>query len=437
MQNNTYASLLDQEEEARANYHVIRAIAVAEVFLLLCFVLNELGVFEAEKILMRMSFFTSLLLFAICLIGAKKRNVLSDKRFKFVLCTLTLLLTFSITVLLPGYTSILYMLPLLIAAQYRSRRLAYVSMTFSCLFAFFSPVIAYLLGTYSTDYLSGYLETVARVTVTLSETPAFTETQSVLRILLYLGLPQVLILAALYSLFISIVKNRKENHLRRMEVADLNSKLTKQLQLTSDVQDSALIAMAQLIESRDQSTGGHVRRTALIVQEICRSMLRDPASGMTEELAAQMVKAAPLHDLGKIAIDDDILRKPGPLTPEEWVLVKKHPTDSARSIEQVFRGMEDADLTRVAVNMAFYHHERLDGSGYPKGLTGRDIPLEARIMAVADVLDAVLSRRSYKAPVPFETALSIVKEEMLACRLDPILLPYLLEVKEAIRKNYI
>lgn len=437
MQQDPHVFLLDQEEEARANYHVIRAMGYAEGFLFICFILNEFRVFEVDLTLMRISFLSMLAACVICFFASKQRSILAGKRFKYVLCALTLLFTCLITTLLPGYSALLYLLPLLMAAQYRSSRLIYLSLVFSCLFTLLSPVLAFIADTYSLSYYSGYLETVAGVSIAITEAPAFTVSESVLRILLYLGLPQMLILLALFPLFLSIVKGRKENHLRRMEVADLNGKLTRQLRLTTDVQDSALIAMAQLIESRDKSTGGHVRRTALIVEEICRSMLRDPASGMTEELAKQMVKAAPLHDLGKIAVDDAILRKPGPLTPEEWALIKKHPTDSARSIEQVFRSMEDADLTRVAVNMAFYHHERLDGSGYPKGLTGRDIPLEARIMAVADVLDAVLSRRSYKAPVPFETALSIVKEEMLSCRLDPILLPYLLEVKEEIRKNYL
>ena len=437
MQQNSYAAMLDREEEARANFYVIRAMTAAQVLLLVCFIINEIGIFEAGKGIMRTVFLLTLVLYTVCVTVARKRSVLGDPRFKYYLLGMVLLMTFCITTLLANYTSLLYILPMLLAAQYRSRKLAVGALVFSCLFTLFSPVIAFLLRAYSLKYLTGYLETVARVSLTVSETPVYTTAESVYRILLYLGFPQMLMLLALSALVFSIVKGRNENHARRIEVADLNTRLTKQLRLTSDVQDSALLAMAQLIESRDSSTGGHVRRTAQIVQLLCKAMLRDPASGMTEELAAQMVKAAPLHDLGKIAIDDSILRKPGPLTSEEWVQIKRHPTDSARSIEQVFRGMEDAGLTRVAVNMAFYHHERLDGTGYPKGLTGRDIPLEARIMAVADVLDAVLSRRSYKSPVPFETALSIVKEEMLACRLDPILLPYLLEVKEEIRKNYI
>ena len=437
MQREPYAALLDKEEEARTNFYVIKAMTWIVAALLVCTLLNEIGVFEVDKPLVRSSLVLIIVMYASCLILARKRTVLSDPRFKFFLLGMALVFTFLVTVLLPSYTSILYVLPMLLSAQYRSSGLARFSLVTSCLFALVSPVLAFLLKTYSLVYLKGYLETVSQASVTVSEVATLTDRQSVGRIILYLGVPQVLLLLGLCALFFSLVKGRKENHLRRMEVADLNGRLTKQLRLTSEVQDSALLAMAQLIESRDSSTGAHVRRTAQIVQLLCKSMLRDPASGMTEELAAQMVKAAPLHDLGKIAIDDSILRKPGPLTTEEWVQIKRHPTDSARSIEQVFRSMEDAALTRVAVNMAFYHHERLDGSGYPKGLTGHDIPLEARVMAVADVLDAVLSRRSYKAPVPYETALSIVKDEMLACHLDPILLPYLLEMKEEIRKIYV
>jgi putative two-component system response regulator len=117
-----------------------------------------------------------------------------------------------------------------------------------------------------------------------------------------------------------------------------------------------------------------------------------------------------MHDLGKIAVDDEILRKPGRFSPQEFEKMKAHAAEGARIVHEILKGTDDLAFHLLAENVAHYHHERWDGSGYPEGLKGEEIPLEARIMAVADVYDALVSKRVYKDPMSFEEADSIMME---------------------------
>jgi HD-GYP domain-containing protein (c-di-GMP phosphodiesterase class II) len=147
------------------------------------------------------------------------------------------------------------------------------------------------------------------------------------------------------------------------------------------------------------------------------------------------VKAAPMHDLGKIGIPDAILRKPGRLTPEEYAVVRQHSVLSAQIITRILTGIENERLLTTAVNIAKYHHERVDGSGYPEGLRGDDIPLEARIMAIADVYDALVSERCYKAPMTFEQAFQTV-ENAMGTQFDEKLNPYFIACRQQIEAFY-
>jgi HD-GYP domain-containing protein (c-di-GMP phosphodiesterase class II) len=119
-----------------------------------------------------------------------------------------------------------------------------------------------------------------------------------------------------------------------------------------------------------------------------------------------------MHDLGKIAVDDAVLRKPGRFTPEEFEIMKTHAAEGARIVHEILRDTDDDAFRRLAENVAHYHHERMDGSGYPEGLKGEEIPVEARIMAIADVYDALVSKRVYKDAMSFEKADRIILEGM-------------------------
>ncbi len=143
--------------------------------------------------------------------------------------------------------------------------------------------------------------------------------------------------------------------------------------------------------------------------------------------------SAPLHDIGKIKIPDGILNKPGKLTPEEFEVIKSHTSAGREILEHAFIGGEDDNYLSEAMKMAYCHHEKWDGKGYPNGMKEDEIPLCARIMALADVFDALISRRSYKEPLSFENAVSIIKGES-GSHFDPDVVAAFLNIKEDIRR---
>jgi HD-GYP domain-containing protein (c-di-GMP phosphodiesterase class II) len=181
----------------------------------------------------------------------------------------------------------------------------------------------------------------------------------------------------------------------------------------SDMQFHIITMMADIVESRDENTGGHIKRTAIYVEIIAKELL---AHGIFPEVLNKqyiedMVVAAPLHDIGKIHIPDTILNKPGKLTPEEFEIMKSHTIAGRNLLSHAKEELGDIEYLDLALDMAAYHHEWWNGSGYPEGRSGEEIPLCARIMAVADVFDALTSKRCYKSAMPLEKAYSIIREE--------------------------
>ena len=186
----------------------------------------------------------------------------------------------------------------------------------------------------------------------------------------------------------------------------------KSRQLT-EIQHNIILTMADIVESRDENTGGHIKRTAAYV-EIISKKLREQGKFtdiLTPQYEADMIVAAPLHDMGKIHVSDTILNKPGRLTDEEFGIMKSHTTAGRDMLENATNTLGVFSYLTIAVQMAAYHHEWWNGKGYPEGISGEDIPLCARIMAVADVFDALMSKRCYKDAMPIEKAYSIIREE--------------------------
>ncbi len=202
-----------------------------------------------------------------------------------------------------------------------------------------------------------------------------------------------------------------------------------------EMHDRLVLGMAAMVESRDHSTGGHIRRTSENVRILTDAMRRIGAPGLTDEFCRRVIQAAPMHDLGKIAVDDAILRKPGRYTPEEYAAMKIHPVEGARVVSEILQGTDDPAFRDIAVNVAHYHHERWDGTGYPDGLRGEEIPLESRIMAIADVYDALVSRRVYKEQMSFDRADAIIEEGM-GTQFDPALRPCYEAARPALEAYY-
>lgn len=213
--------------------------------------------------------------------------------------------------------------------------------------------------------------------------------------------------------------------------ANLEAEVARRVRHMQLVQEVSVRALASLGETRDNETGHHIRRTQLYIQVLGDHLRAHPrfAGPLQEHRLALIVGAAPLHDIGKIGIRDEILLKPGKLTPAEFEVMKTHATIGGAAIDRAMRdvavdhgeelaealaasdgtaGSGPLDFLLVAREIAVGHHEKWDGTGYPLGLKGDDIPVSARLMALADVFDALVSRRVYKAPMPMAEVKQII-----------------------------
>ena len=201
-----------------------------------------------------------------------------------------------------------------------------------------------------------------------------------------------------------------------------------------DMQTKLIAGFANLVESKDCTTGEHVKRTSEYVRAISLKLreLGYYIDELTDDAIDTMIKAAPLHDLGKISIPEEILSKPGPLTEQEFEMIKRHPLYGASLIEKYLSGIETDEYTETARSMTLGHHEWWNGEGYPQRVSGTDIPLAARIMAAADVLDALLSKRPYKEALSVDETVDAIKK-LSGKQFDP----KVVEAVEAIRTNLV
>ena len=212
---------------------------------------------------------------------------------------------------------------------------------------------------------------------------------------------------------------------------DMNSELLEKSKKIADMEVQITSRLANLIENRDTETGEHVARTSAYVKNLAIDCLN--AGIFVQQVNLEFIDLiftlAPMHDVGKILISDRILRKPGKLTPEEFEEIKKHATYGGQVVKQILNGIADEDYIKFASDIAMYHHERWDGTGYPEGLKEEQIPLCARMMAIADVFDALVSKRCYKEAMPIEQAFEKIKKES-GTHFDPRLVTVFLAHKD-------
>jgi putative two-component system response regulator len=207
--------------------------------------------------------------------------------------------------------------------------------------------------------------------------------------------------------------NKAVGDFLRDQNAYLEAEVSRRTRQLAAIQDVTILAMASLAETRDSDTGNHIRRTQHYVRALAKKLQLHPRFGyfLTDPTIDLLYKSAPLHDIGKVGIPDRILLKPGRFTPDEFEIMKTHTTLGRAAIVAAEKqlGMT-VDFLSHAKDIAYYHQEKWDGSGYPEGLSGEGIPISARLMAVADVYDALISRRVYKEGMPHEKAVAIITE---------------------------
>ena len=218
-----------------------------------------------------------------------------------------------------------------------------------------------------------------------------------------------------------VVLARIRNHLALKAAADffrdkntyLEAEIDKRTGELQAIQEVTILAMASLAETRDNDTGNHIRRTQFYIKALAERLRDHPRFShyLTPHNIEMLYKSAPLHDIGKVGIPDRILLKPGRLDPAEFEIMKTHAALGRDAIEHAEKSLGTrVEFLATAKEIALYHHEKWDGCGYPHGLAGDAIPISARLMAVADVYDALISRRIYKEGMPHEQAVAIIRE---------------------------
>jgi len=236
-----------------------------------------------------------------------------------------------------------------------------------------------------------------------------------------------------------VLLNRIKTHLdidglireRTSQLQEKTEQLEYEKATIQSLQNAIIFGFADLLESRDEETGGHVDRTAAYIRVLVDAMKRrhiypDETEGLDIE---QFVSSARLHDVGKIAISDLILNKPDKLTEDEYEIMKTHAIEGERILDKLASRTIDIDFLHNAKLFAGSHHERWGGKGYPRGLSGKNIPIQGRVMAIADVYDALVSDRPYKKAIPADEAVKIIMQNA-GTQFDPLLASVFFEVKQ-------
>ena len=408
---------LDVIAEEDANRFNLRILAVLIFFTVLTEVLNEFGLFKISPLVMRPAIVIVFILFSVpiglYLVHDKWQKspqpFIRRGFFRVLIITVIFISIGLISVALSMHAVILLAIPPLITAQYRDKRhMFWLTLLITALLVPVSVYGGFFFGAVDRNFIKGAMSeedfTVFSNRLTLV-TP-----KRMFELFLHYVMPRLFCVLIVSALALGVNRRNARMLARQAELAD---KVHAEMEERSRMQSRVIEALAAVIETRDESTGEHVIRTKTYVTMIANELKNDPrfSSVLTDAEIDRIREAAPLHDVGKIAVSDTILLKPGKLTPEEFDAMKLHTTKGGSMIKKLFVGMKDAEFLRTAEEIAVSHHEKWNGSGYPEGRKGEDIPLSARIMAVADVYDALVSVRVYKPAVSPEAALEIMFSE--------------------------
>lgn len=406
----TENSLVIEQKENRlaANKSLVFGVLAIIVFLI-----DMFGIFYVPKEQIGLAFAIWVVLIAAIQVIARIPSIAQKEYCKFIIVSLVFLITLTGMTILNFHAIPLLCFPMVIALNYHSSKVSHLTFILTIICAFLWPILGVIFKIWDVSYFLLLIDAIDSTLVkgTVLEKYILVGDVDWKDIFLFISLPQMGF-ATVFGVIIRI-----SNHLSRKEY-------DARIKELDDSRDKILAGMADIVENRDLSTGDHIRRTSEVVKMLVASLPIDENGKkmMDDEYAYYVVKTAPLHDLGKIAVPDAILNKHGRLTAGEFEYIKLHPKKSVDIIDSIFTGLKDDKLTKVAKNIAYYHHEKYDGTGYPEGVKGDIIPLEARIMAIADVYDALVSERVYKDPISHEQAYWIIKDS-LGSHFDPKLWP--------------
>ncbi len=354
-------------------------------------------------------------------------SILVHPIYKYVLIGVTYVGILILCVMMSFHAVLLMAIPPLILSQYYyNRRDTYVLLVLSIILVPIAVYGGFLFGIPDRNMIKGMLTD--EEAMVLANRISILTKQRALEIFLHYVLPRVLTLMSVVFLGNAITKR---NTKMLDTEASLSREVKHEMERINELQTNVIEELASVIESRDTDTGEHVQRTKTYAKMIA-TKLKDTEKfkdQIDDDKIDRIAKAAPLHDIGKIVVSDTILLKPGRLTPEEFDKMKTHTTKGGEMVTNFFLKFDDIDFYQEAYNIAIAHHEKWDGSGYPKGLKAEDIPIEARIMAIADVFDALVSKRVYKDSISPEEAFDVIVRDA-GRHFDPDMVNALIEIKE-------
>lgn len=395
------------------NIYILFAMAVISI---LTEILNEVNIFNLDKVVMRVTisivfviFLTPYLVHFIAdHIMHKNPGILYNEKFKYGLLVPTFIGIGIITTILSYQAIILLALPPLMAAQYKTnKKLIIMAIIVSLVMVPITMYGGFFFGLPDRNLLKTIISEEEQMD--LSKRVELATASRMFEISYHYMLPRLLCVGLVDVLTFCIFARNEKMLNSQIKLSEEASNEMKKRNL---MQSRVIEDLAAVIETRDSETGGHITRTKTYVNMILNQMKKDDKYKdiLTDDYIMDITNSAPLHDVGKIAITDRILLKPGRLDREEFEEMKKHSSKGGEMIKNIFSNLEDEKLSKISYEIALYHHEKWDGSGYPKGIKGEEIPLPARVMAVADVYDAITSKRVYKDSIPPEEAFEIIVE---------------------------
>jgi len=391
------------ENEKQANRIV--ALVMATTFLLFTavYVLNLTGVFTIKPIIMNTAYIVSSIFLLLPMVHTYILR-LENRYIKYINVASTVLCVTLLSVTLTYHVVVIYVYPIAIASLYFSKKLNVFATFYTVIGVSIGQIIAFFMPTVLDDNFDNLYE-----------------------VIFWGIIPRAIILVAIAIIFTMLCSR----------TVALLSKLTVAAEELSNYHEEMVMGFATLVENKDGSTGGHVKRTTMYVRLLAEE-LRDRGyynDILTEEYISNLCMAAPMHDIGKVAVPDVILQKPGRLTPEEFEEIKKHTVSGSEIIMNTFGHLGNEEYTRMAYEVARYHHEKWNGKGYPEGLKRKKIPLCARIMAIADVFDAVSEKRCYRDAMPLDKCFDIILEGS-GQDFDPVIAEVFLDIRDKVEDTY-
>jgi len=391
------------ENEKQANHVAAKVMRITFLIFTFIYILDLIDIFVINLAIMTIAYIGSgiLLLLPTLLIDVFKRN---DTYIKYINVIVAAIFTTLLSITLTYHVVVIYVYPIAIASLYFSKQLNILATGLTVTGVSAGQLAAFYMDTLQDDN--------------------FQELHSVV---IWGILPRALILIAIAAIF-TMLSNRTANLLSTL--------LHKEEQL-SHSHNEMVMGFATLVENKDGSTGGHVKRTTTYVKLLAEE-LRDRGiykEELNNEYLENLYRAAPMHDIGKIAVPDAVLQKPGKLTDEEFEIIKIHTVKGGNIIKETFGHLENEQYTHMAYEVARHHHEKWNGKGYPDGLRHKEIPLCARIMAIADVFDAVSEKRCYRDAMPLEKCFEIIAEGS-GQAFEPVLAETFLDIYDKVKMEH-